>query len=217
MKVLGIDEAGRGPVIGPMVMAGIMIEEGDEALLEGAKDSKLVKHSERLRLDKKFREDDNVDFKVIVVEPEIIDAAVLSGELNLNWLEAHKQAEIINELQPDKAIIDCPSINCEGYEKYLQELIENKDIELVVEHKADVNYIVASAGSILAKVERENQMDEIKRKYGVTGSGYPADPKTKEFIKNNWNKCPEIFRKSWSTYKRYARPEGQKSLTGYEI
>ena len=54
MKVLGIDEAGRGPVIGPMVMAGVMIEEGDEHLLEGAKDSKLVKHADRMHLDKKF-------------------------------------------------------------------------------------------------------------------------------------------------------------------
>ena len=127
VKVLGIDEAGRGPVIGPMVMAGIMIEEGDEALLEGAKDSKLVLHKIRLQLDKKFKESEGVDYKVLVVEPEIIDAAVLSGELNLNWLEAHKQAEIINELQPDKAIIDCPSINCESYEKYLRALLDNLD------------------------------------------------------------------------------------------
>jgi ribonuclease HII len=217
VKVLGIDEAGRGPVIGPMVMAGIMIEEGDEALLEGAKDSKLVLHKIRLQLDKKFKESEGVDYKVLVVEPEIIDAAVLSGELNLNWLEAHKQAEIINELQPDKAIIDCPSINCESYEKYLRALLDNKEMNLIVEHKADVNYITAAAASILAKVERENQMEIIKQKYGDCGPGYPANKKTQDFVKNNWDKYPEIFRKSWSTYKRFARPEGQKSLTGYEI
>ena len=215
MKILGIDEAGRGPVIGPMVMAGVMIEDGDEGLLDGSKDSKLLLHKHRLHLDKKIRETENVDFKVIVVEPEVIDAAVLSGELNLNWLEAHKQAEIINELQPDKAIIDCPSINCEAFEKYLRELIENKDIELVVEHKADVNYITAAAASILAKVEREKQMEIIKQKYGDCGPGYPANKTTQEFVKNNWDKYPEIFRKSWSTYKRYARPEGQKSMGDY--
>jgi len=215
VKVLGIDEAGRGPVIGPMIMAGVMIKEGNEHLLEGSKDSKLLLHKHRLILDKQIRK--NSDFKIIVVEPEIIDAAVLSGELNLNWLEAHKQAEIINELQPDKAIIDCPSINCQAYEKYLRNLLDNKETKLVVEHKADVNYITAAAASILAKVEREHQMNIIKEKYGDTGPGYPANKTTQEFVKKNWDKYPEIFRKSWSTYKRYARPKGQKSLTGYEI
>ena len=58
-------------------------------------------------------------------------------------------------------------------------------------------------------------MGNIKRKYGKTGSGYPADPYTKEFIKNNWNKHPEIFRKSWSTYKRYAEKKAQKTLPDY--
>ena len=216
-KVLGIDEAGRGPVIGPMVIAGIMINEEDEYLLEEAKDSKLVLHKKRLQLDKKFKENDKIDYKIIVIEPEIIDAAVLSGELNLNWLEAHKQAEIINEMQPDKAIIDCPSINCEAYEKYLRELIENKNIQLIVEHKADINYKVVSAASILAKVEREKQMNLIREKYGDCGPGYPSNQKTQDFVKNNWNKYPTIFRKSWSTYKKCANPEKQKTLTGYEI
>ena len=217
VRVLGIDEAGRGPVIGPMVMAGVMINEGDEHLLEGAKDSKLVLHKHRLQLDKKFRETDNIDFKVIVIEPEVIDAAVLSGELNLNWLEAYKQAEIINELNPDKAIIDCPSINCEAYEKYLRELLENKDMELIVEHKADVNYKTAAAASILAKVERENQMYIIQQKYGDCGPGYPANKTTQDFVKNNWDnpECLSIFRKSWSTYKKFARPKGQKAIGDY--
>jgi len=210
VKILGIDEAGRGPVIGPMVMAGVMIEKGKEGLLAGSKDSKLLLHKHRLQLDKKIKE--NTDYKIIVIEPEIIDAAVLSGELNLNWLEAHKQAEIINELQPDKAIIDCPSINCKSYEKYLRELLDNKKIKLVVEHKADEKYIVCSAASILAKVEREHQMDKIKQKYGDTGPGYPANKTTQDFVKKNWNKYPEIFRKSWSTYKKYARPKGQKAI-----
>ena len=144
-KVLGIDEAGRGPVIGPMVIAGIMINEEDEYLLEEAKDSKLVLHKKRLQLDKKFKENDKIDYKIIVIEPEIIDAAVLSGELNLNWLEAHKQAEIINELQPDKAIIDCPSINCEAYEKYLRNLLDKKDIK--------IHFIEKSSKKCLEKLE----------------------------------------------------------------
>jgi len=212
-KVLGIDEAGRGPVIGPMVMAGAMIEEGREKQLGDVKDSKLVSQKNRIILERQIKK--QTKYEVLVVEPEIIDAAVLSGELNLNWLEAHKQAEIINKLKPDKAIIDCPSINCKAYEEYLQNLIKDKSIKLIVEHKADDTYPICSAASILAKTEREKQMGDIKRKYGNTGSGYPADPYTKEFIKNNWAKYPEIFRKSWSTYKRFAEKSKQTSLPDY--
>ena len=212
-KILGIDEAGRGPVIGPMVVAGVMIEEGKESSLGDVKDSKLVSQKNRIILNRHIRK--NSKYEVLVVSPEVIDAALFSGELNLNWLEAHKQADLINNLKPDKAIIDCPSVNCKKYKEYLKKLIRNKNIKLIVEHKADEKYPVCSAASILAKVEREKQVGDIKRKYGNTGSGYPADPYTKEFIKNNWNKCPEIFRKSWSTYEKYARPDGQKGINDF--
>jgi ribonuclease HII len=170
-----------------------------------------------MQLDKEIRA--NADFKVIEVSPQEIDDALNSEELNLNWLEAVKQAEIINELQPDKAIIDCPSTNCEAYEAYLKNLLSNKDIELVVENKADMNYPSCAAGSILAKVRREERVGELKQKFGDTGSGYPADPKTKEFIKTHWNKHPEIFRKTWSTFKKVAQAEleerTQTSLEGF--
>jgi ribonuclease HII len=210
VKVLGIDEAGRGPVIGAMIMAGVMIEEGDEHLLEGSKDSKMLAHPVRLELDKKIRE--NAEHMVIEISPQEIDDALASEDMNLNWLEAVKQAELINKMKPDKAIIDCPSVNLVAYKAYLKNLLDDKDIELIVEHKADENYITSSAASILAKVRREKIVSEIKEKYGETGSGYPADPNTKKFIVENWDKCPEIFRKSWSTYKKVVEDKGQKKL-----
>jgi len=212
VKVLGIDEAGRGPVIGPLVMAGVMINEGEEDLIEGVKDSKLLSHGKRMELDKKIRENENIDFKVIEVSPKEIDEALANPDLNLNWLEAYKQAEIINELRPDVAIIDCPSPNCPAYEKYLRELLDDKEIKLIVEHKADMNYPTCAAGSILAKVMREKRMDEIKEKYGDTGPGYPANQVTRKFVAENWDKYPEIFRKSWATYKKIVSDVGQKGL-----
>ncbi|MFH1359194.1 MAG: ribonuclease HII [archaeon] len=210
VKVLGIDEAGRGPVIGPLIIAGVMIKEGNEADLGEVKDSKLLSHGKRMQLDKQIRA--NSDFKVIEVSPQEIDKALESEDLNLNWLEAYKQAEIINELDPDIAIIDCPSTNCSAYEKYLKELLEDKKIKLIVENKADVNYPTCSAASILAKVRREERISELKQEYGDIGSGYPSDPQTKNFIKNNYKKHPNIFRKTWSTYKNIAKAENQKSL-----
>jgi len=209
-KVLGIDEAGRGPVIGAMVMAGVMIEEGDEHLLEGSKDSKMLAHSVRLELDKKIRE--GAQHMVIEFSPQEIDDALANPDMNLNWLEAKGQAELINSLKPDKVIIDCPSVNLISFEAYVRGLLDNKDIEMIVEHKADEKYITSSAASILAKVRREDIVDKIKEKYGNTGSGYPADPHTKKFIAENWDKCPEIFRKSWSTYKKVVEDKGQKKL-----
>jgi ribonuclease HII len=210
MKVLGIDEAGKGPVIGSMIIAGVMIKQGSENKIDGVKDSKLLTHKKRLELDKKIKQ--NTKYLIIEVEPKEIDNALLADHLNLNWLEAHKQAEIINKLKPDKAIIDCPSPNCKRYEEFLKKLLDNKKIELVVEHKADMKYPTCAAASILAKVRREEHMDQIKTKYGDTGAGYPADPKTKKFIAENWEKHPEIFRKTWSTFKNQEKMKHQKKL-----
>jgi len=209
-KVLGIDEAGRGPVIGPMIIAGVMIEDGKEAMLGEVKDSKLLRHKQRKILAKNIK---NISkYEIIIVPPSEIDAALESTDLNLNWLEAHKQAEIINKLKPDVAIVDCPSINETSFKKYLKNLLTCKP-KLIVEHKADVEYPVCSAASILAKVERENQVKKIKKKYGDVGPGYPSNQKTQEFVKKYWDKYPEIMRKTWSTYKRVAKKKGQMKIT----
>jgi ribonuclease HII len=212
-KVLGIDEAGRGPVIGPMIIAGVMISEGKVAELGAVKDSKLLMHKKRIELNHLIQT--HSEFKTIEVSTTEIDEAVNSDDgMNLNWLEAHKQAEIINEMQPDIAIIDCPSPNCKKYTEYLRDLLDNKDVKLIVEHKADVNYPVCSAASIIAKVKREEEMEKIRSKYGETGPGYPANPATQKFIKENYSKYPEIFRHSWSTFKNVekANDEKQKKL-----
>jgi len=213
VKVLGIDEAGRGPVIGPMVVAGVIIEEGKEAMLGEVKDSKLLTPRKRRLLGTNIR--NITENLILVIHAKEIDDALLSETLNLNWLEATKQAEIINKLKPDVAIIDCPSTNCIKYTEYLRNLLDNKKIKLIVEHKADANYPVVSAASIIAKEKREKEMKKIKKKYGKTGSGYPADPYTREFIKNNYNKCPEIFRKTWSTFKNQEKMKNQKSVMDY--
>ena len=218
MKVLGIDEAGRGPVLGPMIIAGVMIQDGKEAELGAVKDSKLLTHKKRIELNHLIQE--HSEFKIIEVSPKEIDDAV-DGEdkknMNLNWLEAHKQAEIINELKPDVAIIDCPSPNCKKYEEYLRNLLndELKNIKLIVEHKADVNYPVCSAASIIAKVRREEEVEKLKQKYGDIGPGYPANATTQKFIKENWEKHPEIFRHSWSTFKKHEQMKGQQKLEGF--
>ena len=210
--ICGIDEAGRGPVIGPMVMAGVLIEEKDLPKLTslGVKDSKLLTPQRREELYDQIIKTVK-KHHIVIVGPKEIDDALDSDELNLNWLEAHKSAEIINTLKPDKAILDCPSNNIQAYTNYVKNLLKTKT-ELVVEHKADLNYIESGAASILAKVTRDREIEKIKKKYGNCGPGYPSNQIKINFLKENWNKYPEIFRQSWASYKKHKDAKNQKGL-----
>jgi len=211
--ICGIDEAGRGPVIGPLVMAGVLVDEQDLPKLKsmGITDSKLLTKEKREELFDKIKKIVK-KYEIIIVLPQEIDDALESDELNLNWLEAHKAAEIINKLKPDKAILDCPSNNTKAYESYVKDFVKDV-VELVVEHKADINYLEASAASILAKVTRDREIDKIKEKINKDiGSGYPSDPKTKEFLEKNYKKYPEIFRKTWASYQNIQKMKNQRKL-----
>lgn len=212
--ILGLDEAGRGPLIGPLVMAGVLIEKNDESKLKslGVKDSKLLTKEKReelfdsiIKISKKH--------KIIITDVEEIDKAV-NGEknLNLNKLEGNKIIKIINELKPDTAIIDCPSNNKEAFKKYLKAKIKPKT-KLILEHKADYKYPIVAAASILAKVTRDNEIEKLKNKINLDfGSGYPSDPKTIEFLNNHYKTHKDIFRKSWTTYKNKIYSKNQTSL-----
>ena len=216
MLVCGVDEAGRGPVIGPLVICGVMANAVDEHLLYsvGVKDSKELTAKQRLVLFEKIKKVIQ-NYKVIIISPQDVDKALSSKKSNLNWLEAVKTAEIINKLKPDKAILDCPSPNIKAYKKYLEKHLKRK-VELVVSHKADQLYPIVSAASIIAKVIRDNEIEKIKKKIGIEfGSGYPSDPLTAEFLKENYKKYPKIFRKNWASYKETLKKKGQKSLSEF--
>ncbi len=211
--VCGIDEAGRGPVIGPLVIAGACLDEKECYQLEriGVKDSKLLSPEQRERL---FFQIKTIvpSFEIIIIQPPEIDAAVLGVQkgMNLNWLEAYKAADILNKLAPDKGIVDCPSNNLSAYTSYLRERLTHKKMELLCEHKADANYVICGAASILAKVTRDKEIENLRKELGIDfGSGYPSDPKTVAFLEKYWNKYP-VFRKSWSSWQKY----GGKILKG---
>ena len=210
--ILGVDEAGRGPVIGPLVMCGVLIKEEKLEKLKklGVKDSKLLSPKKREELSPKIKK--IVDkYLIIQIWPEEIDSALESDSLNLNWLEAHKTAEIINKLKPDKAIVDCPSPNLRRYEDYLMNLLENKNIELLISHHAE-KYESVAAASILAKVTRDKEIEKLKKKYGDFGPGYSSNPITQKFLKENWEKHPELFRKTWVTWKNHKKAKDQRKL-----
>jgi ribonuclease HII len=215
--VAGIDEAGKGPIIGPLIIVGILINEEDSAKLKtiGAKDSKLLTHKKRIDSAKQILKIVK-NQKIILVQPDEIDNAVKGHDgLNLNWLEARKTAEIINFLKPDKAIVDCPSPNIKAYTNYLKKFINNQNIELIVEHKAE-KYEPVAAASILAKVAREEEVEKIEKKIGQKiGTGYMSNPQCQKFVKENFDKHSELFRKSWIPYKKQIEEKEQKKLEGY--
>jgi len=213
--IIGIDEAGRGPVIGPLVICGVSIDEdkAEELRAMGVKDSKLLSPIQREQLFEKVKAMVK-DYKIHIIPPQEIDSAVESQTMNLNWLEATHSAKIINELPGEKAILDCPSNNIKAYTDYVRKLIK-RDIVLVCEHKADLNYPIVSAASILAKVVRDREVKKLEEVVGESfGSGYPSDPRTKNFLARNWNKY-DFFRKSWSSWRKLKEEKGQRGLRDF--
>jgi ribonuclease HII len=224
--ILGIDDAGRGPLIGPMILAGVLMTKEHEKRLksEGVVDSKLLEHKERMRLEKIIKSL-SLKHHVVLSTPIEIDMSILSGT-NLNTLEAMKAAHIINEINQGKTtkekikvIVDCPSTNIKAWTATLEKFINHKgNLEISCEHKADFNYPAVSAASILAKCMREEEVAKLKSqfsKYGDIGSGYPSDPMTKEFLKKFGKPLADsgIFRKTWATWKALF-PEAKQSTLG---
>ena len=219
MLELGIDDAGRGPVIGPMVLAGCLI--GSEKLPElkklEVKDSKQITQKRREFLAEKIKGLAE-SFETEVVYPENIDGDQEKG-INLNDVEAIACAKIINKLnnkQKIKVVIDCPSTSINKWKDFLKTKIDDlSNLEIVCEHKADKNHLCVSAASILAKCKREEEMKKLKEKYGEgIGSGYTSDPLTRRFLEKfaHKHKNDGIFRKSWITWKNASGNLEQRKL-----
>lgn len=216
---LGIDDAGRGPVMGPMILSGCLIKKSDEAELRelGVRDSKTLTPKRRAFLAEKIKEI-AISYKLIKIFPDEIDSQKEAG-VKLNEVEAIAAAKIIDHLNVQEGeldvVLDCPSTNTVAWKDYLISKLKKTDnLKIESKHKADQTNISVSAASILAKEEREKEVAIIKEKYGNTGSGYPADPNTIAFLKKNAIKLKDegLFRKSWSTYQKYGGKIEQKTL-----
>jgi len=220
MMILGIDDAGRGPVVGPMILAGCLVNEEIEKEFEklGVTDSKKLTPKRREFLAEKIK-GMGATFKVELSYPDEIESKNKEG-IDLNKLEALKVAEIINKINKGynkiKVIIDCPSVGIKKWDDYLRTKIKNlSNLDISCEHKADKNHISVSAASILAKSTREAEMDKIKKKYGdEIGSGYTSDPNTCKFLAKYAEKYQDdgIFRKTWVTWQKAYKNLSQKKL-----
>ncbi len=142
-------------------------------------------------------------YEYVIIEPRIIDERVRSRRKlrKLNYLEAEAMAEIITKLRPHVAYVDASDVDARRYGRDIEALVPFK-LQIVSEHHADARYPVVSAASILAKVERDRSISQLKEKYGDFGSGYASDPRTMKFLEDWYHRkgtFPEIVRTSWKT------------------
>ena len=195
MQICGVDEAGRGSMLGPLVVAGITISKSKIKLLKklGVRDSKKLSPAAREYLYKKIIETVD-DYHVIRIPPRIIDKSVANH--SLNHLEAKYMAKVISKLSPSTAFVDSCDVNSKRFGKEISELTSNTKIRSY--HHADSKFVTVSAASILAKVSRDRAIMRLANSHDI-GSGYPSDPKTKMFVKKSLRRNHDMpfLRKSW--------------------
>jgi len=218
--IAGVDDAGRGPIIGPLVVAGVLIpDEQEKALKElGVRDSKLLSPASRGRLDIKVRAC-VLKLGIVEAQPKEIDDCVLHGVRlrRLNYLEARMMASVLSDLAPAVAYVDASDVNEARYGEDIREFLPQhlKRIRIVSEHHADRTFPVVSAASIIAKVRRDALVEELRNQYGDFGSGYLTDHKTMDFLRR-WRQShteyPPIVRMSWKTIRELESEVGQTRL-----
>ena len=216
----GVDEAGRGAVIGPMVVAGVSFRAKDMRQLEriGVRDSKELSRKERAE---KYGQVVGIAKSIcvyVVQTTEIDDHVTLN---RLNHLEALAMAQVIDNMKADSIFVDCCDVNQEKFKANIlcnlkrRIRIRNGKLTIFSFHHADSLHLAVSAASIVAKVIREEELGSIKKLHHGIGSGYPSDKKTAGFIKS-WIEevgvAPPFVRNSWLPVKKLLREREQRQL-----
>jgi len=213
--ICGLDEAGRGPVIGPMVIAGICYTKDKEETLKNyiRRDSKGYTPSMRNKLYNIAIK--HLDYIRIIIIParEINNWMGKGGKINR--LEIIKFARIIDDIVRvygvDELTIYIDSPDVKPLRARLQILTLLGDYRekiwdrIICEHKADVKYLPVSIASIIAKVTRDREISRLHNILGDFGSGYPSDPRTRRFIEGlkdgDLSKYYEYIRLYWKTVR----------------
>jgi ribonuclease HII len=211
----------KGAVLGPLVVAGVTIEKKSEKKLKalGVKDSKELSPAKREKLYGLIQKIAK-DIFVLKVAPCRIDTYRNMG-INLDRIEAMKMAEIIDFNSSQKVYIDSLTHNPKGFKSVVISFTKNKNAELIVENYMDESVVVVSAASIVAKVERDKEIEELKQQVGVDfGVGYPHDPLTIQFIEKiiketNGKQLPDYIRKSWVTTEFLQEKAWQRKVVDF--
>lgn len=204
----GIDEAGRGCVVGPLVVAGVAAEpDRVEELVElGVKDSKKLTPRRRAVLYPEILKTCERVHSVQIATSEI-DRVVTTGKKyrKLNYLEALYFARVADELLADSVTVDASDTSPARFQEVIAASLSSR-CQVRAFHKADRDFPLVSAASIVAKVERDREVAKLRGMYGDFGSGYPSDPKTKKYFRR-WleggRAPPDWTRKSWRSWRTF--------------
>ena len=217
MYLAGVDEAGRGPVLGPLVVAGVVLHQDDlPALIDnGLADSKLVSKIKREELYQEILSK-VIDYKVVIIEAIDIDTQ-RANAINLNKIELNSFIDVLQTMKKwSKAYVDACDRNAEKFQLTLQNTVSTN---IIAEHFADQKYPIVSAASIIAKVIRDREIEKHHKEYGVDfGSGYSHDAKTNQFLNDyiaKYGKLPLVARKSWETSRKAIETHEQASIDEY--
>ncbi len=239
MARIGADEAGKGPVLGPMVAAAVRADPAD--LPDGIDDSKRVAPARRDALDERLRASPGVDVGVAAIEPAEID----DPETDMNTLTVAAQARAVLDLlastdsssadpsielpQPLRLLVDAGDVSEDRFGRRVRETLEealsretsrddSPSVSVTARHGADADSPLVGAASIVAKVERDRRIEAIDDRfpeYDGVGSGYPSDPTTAAFLEayvDDTGDVPDCARRSWRTCERLLAAHEQSGL-----
>jgi len=196
----GVDEAGRGSVLGPLVVGAVFSESEDVLIKIGVKDSKKLSPNVREKMFSQIM--DQCKVSIVMISASEIDSK--RKIKSLNEIELEMFVDACSKFSSDEVYADCPDVNEIGFSNDMKRMMKGPDI--IAKHKADDIYPIVSAASIIAKVTRDRAIEDIKKELGKeVGSGYPSDEVTMRFIEK-WikdNGCaPPYTRCSWEPVKQ---------------
>jgi len=211
--ICGVDEAGKGSVLGPMVVAAVGVSSEEILADLGVKDSKQLSAKERERMYSIIRK----RCRVATVKLDAHEIDAVRQDMTLNEAVARAHAQVITKLSPSCAYVDACDVNSFRYAEMVKSHLE-RPCEIVSEHHADEKFPVVSAASIIAKITRDRAITMLAKKYGNIGSGYPSDPVTIRFLNayiDEFRIPPPIARKSWKTVSAILAKKNQSSLMDF--
>lgn len=209
----GVDEAGKGAVLGPMVVAAVGCDHEDILPDIGIKDSKQLSPEKRSILYEEIAGTCSIALRVVSAAE--IDSGRTS--MTMNVLLARLHAAVITDLVPDLAYVDACDVIAERYGHMVTNFL-GCECRVVAEHHADESFPLVSAASIVAKVVRDREIEELSKKYGEIGSGYPSDQKTVDFLSTaiKYSGKPPVFaRSSWKTVGKMMAERSQASILDF--
>ena len=198
-SICGVDEAGRGSLIGPIIVAGISVSKKSlsEMVEIGIKDSKLLTPNKRQII---FGDVIGLAESICICRIGIEDIDFHVSKNHLNLLEAEAMAITIGNMDSYKTYVDSCDVNPSRYKRTINSFLKRNNTKLISMHHANRLNVVVSGASIIAKVIRDSELSKIRLKYGDLGSGYPSDKKTIKFVQE-WfeqnREIPPFARKSW--------------------